>query len=98
MLMFTRCYNKHSITEYLINSISIYQLLFCQDGFEQARTTPSCSKDLCNKTSVLLIYRSHTRLVCLHNILWHRGTYLELSEKKWCVFLVIKHNTGSGWW
>lgn len=39
MLVHTRCYNKHSITEYLINSISIYQLFFLSRWFEQARTT-----------------------------------------------------------
>lgn len=35
MLIYTRCYNKHSITEYLINSISIYQLFVCQDGLNR---------------------------------------------------------------
>lgn len=35
MLIYTRCYNKHSIAEYLINSISIYHLFVCQDGLNR---------------------------------------------------------------
>ena len=43
MLIYRRCYNKHSITEYLINSISIYQLFLCQDGLNRPGRPPICA-------------------------------------------------------
>ena len=43
MLIYTRCYNKHSITEYLINSIPIYQLFLCQDGLNRPGRPPLCA-------------------------------------------------------
>lgn len=49
MLIYTRRYNEHSITEYLINSISIYQCFVCQDGLNRP------ARPLCAVKDVLLL-------------------------------------------
>lgn len=95
--IYARCYNKHSITEYLINAISIYQRWFCPDGFEQARTT-CCAVRIFSPSGVQYtimsvfkkgLQRSHLRVymtrgaVELRPFFW---TLLRKKKKKWCFF------------
>lgn len=85
MLIYTRGYNKHSITEYLINSISIYQLFVW--WFEQARTTPLWLVILSRVQYMIMsvrLYRGHARLICFHYPFWRRRTATQFSEEIWC--------------